>query len=137
MEFKTEPLNDRSLRGRFFREDYPAGENFQKMQFENEQVRITRLVCAPGKRLDVATSPTEPGLLIALSPSQFKLHPAKGKPASLKLEMGQNSWIEAGQQKGFENKGTTPAELLRFDFKTKPLLKETLEKDKLHDHPKN
>ena len=32
-----------------------------------------------------------------------------------------HAWIEAGQQKGFENSGAAPAELLRFDFKTKPL----------------
>src|ERR1700741_4793246 len=30
VEFKTEPINDKSLQGRFYREAYPAGENFQK-----------------------------------------------------------------------------------------------------------
>jgi hypothetical protein len=137
VEFKTEPINDKMLRGRFFREEYPAGENFQKVQFENEQVRITRLVCAASKRLEVATTATEPVLLIALSPSKFKVHEGKDKRGTLKLEMGQNAWIEAGQQKGFENTGTAPAELLRFDFKTKPLSREMLEKDKKHEHPKN
>ena len=48
-------IDEKTLRGRFFREEYPAGENFQKVQFENEQIRITRLVCAPGKRLDMDT----------------------------------------------------------------------------------
>src|SRR5690349_9549426 len=39
VEFKTEPDKDaNTLRGRYFREEYPAGENFQKVQFENEQV---------------------------------------------------------------------------------------------------
>jgi hypothetical protein len=38
VEFKTEPDKDaNTLRGRYFREEYPAGENFQKVQFENEQ----------------------------------------------------------------------------------------------------
>jgi hypothetical protein len=137
VEFKTEPVNDKTLRGRFFREEYPASENFQKVQFENEQVRITRLVCAAGKRLDLSTSATEPALLIALSQSKFKVHESKDKRATLKLEMGQNAWIDTGQQKGFENTGTAPAEMLRFDFKTKPLSKEMLEKDKKHEHPKN
>ena len=137
VEFKTEPINDKTLRGRFFREEYPAGENFQKEQFENEQVRITRLVCATGKRLDLSTSATEPALLIALSPSKFKVHESKNKRSTLKLEMGDKGWIEAGQQKGFENTATAPAEMLRFDFKTKPLSKEILEKDKKHEHPKN
>ena len=137
VEFKTQPVNDKTLRGRFFREEYPQGENFQKVQFENEQVRITRLVCAAGKKLDVSTTATEPALLIALSPSKFKVHETKDKRATLKLEMGQHSWIEAGQQKGFENTGTAPAEMLRFDLKTNPLSKEMLEKDKKHEHPKN
>lgn len=137
VEFKTEPVNDKKLYGRFFREDYPTGENFQKVQFENEQVRITRLVCAAGKRLDLSTSATEPALLIALSPSKFKVHESKDKRATLKLEMGQHAWIEAGQQKGFENTGAAPAEMLRFDFKTKPLSKDILEKDKKHEHSKN
>src|SRR4029079_6533168 len=43
VEFKTDPVNEESLRGKYCREDYPAGENFQKVQFENEQIRITRL----------------------------------------------------------------------------------------------
>ncbi|MEK6304405.1 MAG: hypothetical protein AABO41_27260 [Acidobacteriota bacterium] len=137
VEFKTEPINDKKLYGRFFREEYPAGENFQKVQFENEQVRITRLVCAPGKRLDISATSTEPALLIALSPSKFKVHESKNKRAALNLEMGQNAWVEAGQQRGFENTGPAPAEMLRFDFKTNPLSKEVLEKDKKHEHPKN
>lgn len=137
VEFKTEPVNDKTLRGRFFRDEYPAGENFQKIQFENEQVRITRLVCAAGKRLDLSTTATEPALLVALSPSKFKVHDSKNKRATLKLEMGQSAWVEAGQQKGFENTDTAPAEMLRFDFKTKPLSNEMLEKDKKHEHPKN
>ena len=137
VEFKTEPINDKGLRGRFFREDYPAGENFQKVQFENEQVRITRLVCAPGKRLDVPTTATEPALLVALTPAKFRLHETKGKKSALELKIGETGWVPVDQQKGFENAGAAPAEMLRFDFKTKPLSKEMLEKDKKHEHSKN
>ncbi|HVF86889.1 MAG TPA: hypothetical protein VM866_04835, partial [Pyrinomonadaceae bacterium] len=43
VEFKTQPVNRKALRGRFHREDYPAGENFRKVQFENDQIRVTRL----------------------------------------------------------------------------------------------
>ena len=135
VEFKTEPVN-KSLRGKYFREEYPAGENFQKVQFENEQVRITRLVVAPGKSLPIATTPTEPALLVALTRSEFKLQESKNKRSTLKLEMGDTGWIDAGQTKGFENKGSAPAEMLRFDLKTKPLSREELEKDKKHEHPK-
>jgi hypothetical protein len=135
VEFKTEPTNDKTLHGRFYRETYAAGENFQKAQFENEQIRITRLVCAPGKTLEFSTSPTEPALLVALVPSDFSLHKGKGKSAPLRLEMGQPKWVAVGQQERLENAGSAPAELLRFDFKTKPLSKDALEKLTKHEHP--
>src|SRR5262245_20358138 len=41
IEFKTEPVNGKSLRGKFQPEEYPqdgAAENFQKVLFENEQL---------------------------------------------------------------------------------------------------
>lgn len=135
VEFKTEPTNDKTLHGRFYREAYPAGENVQKVQFENEQIRITRLVCAAGKTLEFSTSPAEPALLVALIPSDFSVDKGKGKPARLRLEMGQTKWVPVGQQERFENAGGASAELLRFDFKTKPLSKDTLEKNTKHEHP--
>jgi len=130
VEFKTEPLDIKNLRGRFYREAFPAGENFQKVQFENEQVRITRLVCAQGKRLELSTSPTEPALLVALTQSKFKV----GKSAAALLEIGQSSWMPPNQQQRFENTGDAPAELLRFDFRSKPLSKDALEQNKKHEH---
>ncbi len=135
--FKTEPLNERSLYGRFYRETYPAGENFQKVQFENEQIRITRLVCGPGKKLDVSTSSSEPTLLIALTPSRLKVNRTKGKSERLKLDLGQSRWIDLNKQEQLENAGGSAVEMLRFDFKTKPLAKEALEQNKKHEHPKN
>ena len=134
VEFKTEPINDKTLHGRFYRETYPAGENFQKVQFENEQIRITRLVCVAGKTLEFSTS-AEPALLVALVPSDFSLHKGKGKSAPSRLEMGQPKWIAVGQQERLKNAGSAPAELLRFDFKTKPLSRDALEKNTKHEHP--
>lgn len=133
VEFKTEPVNDKSLRGRFFREAYPAGENFQKVQFENEQVRITRLTCAKGKPLQISTSSAEPALFVALTPSNLDL--SQGLLSlSVSLDAGQTLWLTTGQGKTFSNTspGNDPFELLRFDFKTKPLSKEAIEKDKNH-----
>jgi hypothetical protein len=136
VEFKTEPLNQKTLRGRFHREEYPAGENFQKVQFENEQIRITRLVCAPGKAIELATNETEPALVVALIPSSFRIKETKGKSTALRLEMGQSKWIPIAQQQRFDNTGIKPAELLRFDFKTTPQSKEALDDKKTHEHPK-
>ncbi len=137
VEFKTRPENEKSLFGRYYREAYPAGENFQKVQFENEQVRITRLICAAGRKLEVSTSASEPSLLIALSPADFKMSVGAGKARRVKLGMGQGNWVGVGQQAQLENTGSAPAEMLRFDFKTKPLSREELEKKKKHEHTKN
>jgi hypothetical protein len=132
VEFKTEPINDKSLRGRFYREAYPSGENVQKLQFENEQIRITRLVCAKGKPLEISTGSAEPALLVALTPSNLKRAAKNGKASALRLEIGQSAWIAAGLESKMQNSGEEPAELLRFDFKTKPLSKEMLEQEKKH-----
>jgi len=130
VEFKTEPVKDpNTLRGKFFREDVPAGENLQKVQFENEQVRITRLICAAGKKCEYAANATEPCLFVALTAAQFTS--IQGKP--IKLAPGQTRWLEAGKKELLENAGKEAAELLRFDFKTAPLKSAGTEKP--HDHP--
>lgn len=135
IEFKTEPVNDKSLRGKFYREDYPAGENFQKTQFENEQIRVTRLVIAPNKKMDVLTSASEPALLIALSPAKFRISGKKIKAAQVNLEMGRARWLDAGRQETLDNSGGAPIEFLRFDFKTKPVKPDSTDKGKPHTHP--
>ena len=119
VELKTKPINESSLRGRFFREDYPAGENYKKIQFENEQIRVTRLVCAPGKTIDLSTNPIEPALLIALSPARLTAASGAAK-RRLSLVLGKTEWIGTNQQRLLENTGDAPSELLRFDFKTSP-----------------
>lgn len=129
IEFKTEPAKDpNTLRGKFFREDVPAGENFQKVQFENEQVRITRLICAAGKKCQYAAAATEPGLFVALTSARFKTT----RDRTVKLAPGQTRWLEAGKKEQCENTGKEAAELLRFDFKTAPL--KNVEKRGEHSH---
>jgi hypothetical protein len=119
VEFKTDPKDPRSLRGKFFRENYSAGENFEKIQFENVQVRITRLVVAPGRSLELSASPTEPTLLIALSSARIEASRSKA-PAQVALLPGQERWLDAGQREELRNVGAEGAELLRFEFKTTP-----------------
>ncbi len=129
VEFKTEPARDQNtLRGKYFREDVPANENFQKTQFENEQVRITRLVCAAGKSCLEVAKASEPILFVVLSKAQFKL----GEARTIDLSPGQTHWVAAGKSVAGDNIGQTAAELLRFDFKTPPL--KTSEAEKHHDH---
>ena len=112
VELKTDPVAPRSLRGKYFREAPIAGENLDKVQFENAQVRITRLVVASGKTMEIAAQGEEPSLLIALTPAQLE---------GLALRAGQERWIAAGQRERLTNAGAEPAELLRFAFKTKPI----------------
>jgi len=134
IEFKTEPVNARSLRGKFAPEEYPPDENFQKVQFENEQIRATRLAVAPRKKLAVTTAASEPALLVALTPARFKFKKGKNKPSKLSLDAGKTNWIEQGATVELENTGGAPAELLRFDLKTKPLSADQI---KAPDHKHN
>lgn len=131
VEFKTEPTGDKKLYGKFFREEVAAGENFQKVQFENEQIRVTRLICAPGKSLNLSANSSDPALLVALSAAKFKIQTSKNKPSTLDLSLGQTRWLAEGQQATWENNGGSPIELLLFDFKTKPTKKS---EEKPHDH---
>lgn len=121
VEFKTQPVGRESLHGRFYREDYPGGENFRQVQFENQQIRATRLICAPHKSLAVAASSSEPALFIVLSVARFRLDGTKSAGKQTTLEPGRTIWVASGQQKRFENLADTPLELLRFDLKTAPV----------------
>ncbi|HKQ80375.1 MAG TPA: hypothetical protein VJ810_42165 [Blastocatellia bacterium] len=118
VEFKTDPVGRKSLGGRFYREEYPAGENFRKVQFENEQIRVTRLVCAPHKSLDITASLSEPALFVILSSAQLR---TKSAVKQTTLEPGQTIWMAGGQHERFENLGDTPLELLRLDLRTAPV----------------
>jgi hypothetical protein len=133
VEFKTRMVDEKTLRGRFQRESWPAGENYQKIQFEDEQIRVTRLACAPGKRLDVPAGASS-ALLIALWPARIGMIGPKGKASKLNLGLGQTGWQPAGKQARLESPGGEPAELLRFEFKTGPV-DVPVGKPKTHDHP--
>ena len=108
VEFKTEPRDVSTLKGRYFLEPVPpARENLEKVQFENAQVRITRVICAPGRTLTIAAGHSELALLIDLS-----------------RDVGRERWLRTGQNEILENRGSGAHELLRFDFKTPPITSE-------------
>jgi hypothetical protein len=121
VEFKTEPVGRDSLHGRFYRENYPAGENFRQVQFENQQIRVTRLICAPHKSLNIVASKSEPALFIALSVARFRSDRPDNPARESTIEPGQTIWVACSQQERFENLGETPLELLRFDLRTSPV----------------
>jgi hypothetical protein len=98
VEFKTEPKELETLRGRYHREAVAPGESPTKVQFENAQVRITRVTLALGTPLSITAA--EPALLIHLSGPR----------------PGREQWLSRGQTATFDGE----AEFLRFDFKTDP-----------------
>ena len=95
IQVKTGAAGGRSVR-RITRGDYPAGENATDEQFENKQLRLTRLIVVAGQPLALAARP-EPSLLITL-------------PA------GDTEWINANSASTL----TSPGEFLRLDFLTAP-----------------
>ncbi len=133
IEFKTEPVNAKSLRAKREAEEYAANENFQKIQFENEQIRATRLAIAPRKKLVISAAENEPALLVAFTAAGFKFTKGKSNSSKSPLAAGQTAWIEQGAVVEFENTGDAPAELLRFDLKTKSLSADLL-KPPAHPH---
>jgi hypothetical protein len=116
IELKTDPKEPRTLRGKFYRETPPAGGTREKVQFENVQIRVTRLVIAAGQPLDVRTTSEEPALLIALTPGRIE-----GEPAVAAFTPGQELWMKTAASQRLHNAGAEPLEFLRFDFKTPPL----------------
>jgi hypothetical protein len=120
IEFKTRPVNRRTLRGRFQREPYAAGESLRKVQFENGQLRVTRLVAPPRGSLAVAAVASEPALFVVLSSGRVKSVGPGGAAEQTTTEPGQTVWLAGGGRRRLENPGDTSLELLRFDFKTGP-----------------
>jgi hypothetical protein len=111
VEFKTEPKDEKMLRGRFHRVAVPAGENLEKVEFEHAQIRVTRLVIAPGKTLELVTGATEPSLLVSLSAT----------PAHTS---GDTRWLPVSRTERLENHSSEPLEYLRFAFVSQPIRSE-------------
>lgn len=119
VEFKTLPLERELMRGRFERQTYPAGRNSRQVEFENAQIRVTRLIGAPHKVIELETSSTQPALLVVLTVARVN---SNGKWGTIRrtLEQGNTIWVGTGRRERLENLGNTPIELLMFDLKTSP-----------------
>jgi hypothetical protein len=114
VEFKTDPFGEATLKGRFYPDAERPEANVSKIEFENEQVRISRRVCVEKKPCDLSPAADTPALLVALSPARVE----GGGPAA-SLETGQTEWLAAGARRAAQG-ATTPAEFLLFELKTKP-----------------
>lgn len=118
VEFKTDPVDEASLRGKFFREEPTPASTIQRTQFENGQVRITRLVVAPGDALDIAAAADQPTLLVALTSAEVTDRSAIGEDDARRLDIGHTAWVGGGDSTRLRGPDTTPSEVLRFEFKT-------------------
>lgn len=104
VEFKTHPGGDpRTLRGKFL-PPAPTSDAMEKVEFENEQVRVTRVVSPAGKPATLASSP-RPSVLISLSSA----------------DMGKATWLPKGDTH-IVGTGANSAEALRFELKTEAKL---------------
>jgi hypothetical protein len=102
IEFKTDPVEPRTLRGNYLPE--PAfDEPLEKVQFENKQLRVTRMFWPPGKSIAI-TQTTVPGLLVLLK----------------RGEMGVVRWLPRGHSETVTNTAPESMAALRFELVTTP-----------------
>jgi hypothetical protein len=104
VELKTAPMQPGRFFGKFER-SAPAADAV--VHFDHPQVRISRVWVSPGQSMDIAAT-GEPVLLIAL---------VKGAG----LDAGESKWIEPSARARLTNASGAPIDLLRFDFKTRPV----------------
>ncbi|MGE0042834.1 MAG: hypothetical protein AB7H88_17840 [Vicinamibacterales bacterium] len=117
VELKTEGAGRAPFfRGR--RGSYPAGQNATDVQFTSGQMRITRLVVAPGQSVEVATPDGQPALLVALTGARLTV--TRGSSMELTVAVGGEHWIEPRQREHLGNTGREAVEFLRFDLLTPP-----------------
>lgn len=119
VEFKTEPVEEATLRGKFFRDEVAPTGTVQQMQFENAQVRITRVVVAPGEGLELSALTGEPSLIVTLTGTEVARVSSHG-PDVHQLQAGLTKWLDAGGAVIVRGAAASPAEILRFAFKTPP-----------------
>lgn len=102
VEFKTDPTTVQPLVGRFSSVPTTPAETLVKVQFENDQIRMTRIVVAAGQSVDLSQAPSHPSLLVALM-------------------SGKTRWMDAAGDQRLRNETAAPGEWLRFEFKTAPM----------------
>jgi hypothetical protein len=124
VELKTEPVDAKSFDGRFPPESTPVTGSFQKVTFENGQVRITRVANAAGQSCDLASpGPDTPSLLIALAPIHAAITRKDGSLIGVDMQHGQTQWLAPNEKARLENAGGVPAQILRIELRTKPAQK--------------
>ncbi len=102
VEFKTEPVDPPSLRGVFL-SPAPPGKPSELVEFENAQLRVSRLVAPSGQSIVVAPS-DHPSLIVSLSMG----------------EAGKVMWLDKGRSHTVSQPARAAVEALRFLLRTEP-----------------
>jgi quercetin dioxygenase-like cupin family protein len=101
VEFKTDPGPDpRTLRGKFL-PPAAVADATQKLEFENAQLRVTRLAAPRGQTIDLAAH-AWPSVVISLTDG----------------EQGRALWLRKGQRHALSAGSAALVEALRFELKT-------------------
>ncbi len=133
IEMKTEAAELKTFRGKFLPDPNVLQGNSHKVEFDNPQIRITRIVCQPQATCDMGSSEF-PALLVAFAPLQYKSAAKNRAKFQAKLDTGQTKWLGAGTWGEWQNTGKTPAHHLLIEFKTKPAAPKSAEKKEGHKH---
>jgi quercetin dioxygenase-like cupin family protein len=83
---------------------------------ENERVRITRLVLAPGQEAELHTH-TLRGLGVAVSEGEIVIEAPRKKSEKLKFEPGKFMWHDGGIRHSLKNVGRTTFEAVDIELK--------------------
>lgn len=104
VELKTSALQPASFVGKFQRPATPSVEPV--VHFEHPQVAISRVWIQPNQDIEIAAD-SLPAFVIALS-------------GGADLGRGESRFVDASSKVRLRNRSTSPVDLLRFDFKTRP-----------------
>jgi hypothetical protein len=105
VEFKTASVEPATFFGKFHRPSAPSADAI--VHLNHSQVRISRLWINPGQAIELAAA-GEPVLIIALQPGSG-------------LAVGESKWLDASARMQVKNAAAAPIDLLRIDFKTRPV----------------
>ena len=107
IEIKTEAPDRKSLNGRFAPFEGNRESGLNKQEFDNSQIRVTRIISRTGEPLNVSTQSSGPSLLVVVA-------------GAGDITKGQTFWLAPGESKKFVADKTSQMELLRLDFKSPP-----------------
>jgi hypothetical protein len=118
IEIRTQAPDRKSLVGRFAPFTGDRSRGVSKVEFDNSQVRVTRLLTKPGEDLDIAAPADSPSLCVFISDDTG---------STSHFASGDTRWLRPHENLKMEvlrdpsgRKRAGQVELLRFDFKTAP-----------------